>query len=442
MSQTRSSIFSEFDTVRYEGPESQNPLAFRWYQTDRIVLGTPLRDHLRFAIAYWHSFGWSGADPFGAATIDRPWMHGGDPIADARVKADAAFDLFRVLDAPFFTFHDRDITPEGVDLNSSLRNLHIMADYLQEKMEASSTGLLWGTANTFAHRRFMAGAASNPDPDVFAFSAATVKHCMDVTKQLSGQNYVLWGGREGYETLLNTDLKRELDQLGRFLNLVVEYKHKIGFEGEILMEPKPKEPTKHQYDFDTATVYAFLQRYGLENHVKLNIEANHATLAGHSFEHEIAMAATFGLLGSLDMNRGDLLLGWDTDQFPNDLQDVTLAMYEVVRGGGLGKGGLNFDAKVRRQSIDADDLIHAHVGGIDLCARAFLNAAKLFEEKTLSSIVDKRYAGWDSADAQAMLRGEFKLEEIAAQAEEKNLNPVPRSGRQERMENLVARSLF
>jgi xylose isomerase len=442
MLQTRSSIFSEFDSVRYEGPESQNALAYRWYQPDRMVLGKPLRDHLRFAIAYWHSFCWSGADPFGVATIDRPWMLDGDPMAAARTKADAAFDLLRVLDAPFFTFHDRDITPEGIDLNSGLRNLHAMADYLEKKMETSSAGLLWGTANTFAHRRFMSGTASNPDPDVFAFSAATVKHCMDVTKQLNGQNYVLWGGREGYETLLNTDLKRELDQLGRFLNLVVEYKHKIGFQGEILMEPKPKEPTKHQYDFDSATVYAFLQRYGLEKNVKLNIEANHATLAGHSFEHEIAMAATFGLLGSLDMNRGDLLLGWDTDQFPNDLQDVTLAMYEVVRAGGLGKGGLNFDAKIRRQSIDAEDLIHAHVGGIDLCARAFLNAAKLFEEKTLSSLLEKRYAGWNSTDAQAMLRGELTLEQIAAQAEAKNLNPEPRSGKQEMLENLVSRSLF
>lgn len=442
MAQTNNSILGGFDTIRYEGPESQNPLAYRWYQPDRIVLGKPLRDHLRFAIAYWHSFCWSGADPFGVATIDRPWMQGGDPMAAARTKADAAFDFFRVLDAPFFTFHDRDITPEGVDLNSGLHNLHVMADYLEEKMETSSTGLLWGTANTFAHRRFMSGAASNPDPEVFAFSAATVKHCMDVTKQLNGHNYVLWGGREGYETLLNTDLRRELDQLGRFLNLVVEYKHKIGFDGEILMEPKPKEPTKHQYDFDTATVYAFLQRYGLEKHVKLNIEANHATLAGHSFEHEIAMAATFDLLGSLDMNRGDLLLGWDTDQFPNDLQDVTLAMYEVMRGGGIGKGGLNFDAKIRRQSIDVEDLIHAHVGGIDLCARAFLNAAKLFEEKTLSSIVDKRYAGWDSTDAQAMLRGGIKLEEIASKAEARNLNPEPWSGKQELLENMVARSLF
>ena len=442
MSHSERSIFDGLDTVRYEGSESLSPLAYRWYQPDRIVLGKPLREHLRFAIAYWHSFCWSGADPFGAATIQWPWMLESDPMTAARMKADAAFDFFRVVDAPFFTFHDRDITPEGLDLNSGLHNLHTMADYIDKKMETSATALLWGTANTFAHRRFMSGAASNPDPEVFAFSAATVKHGMDVTRQLKGQNYVLWGGREGYETLLNTDLKRELDQLGRFLSLVVEYKHKIGFEGEILMEPKPKEPTKHQYDFDTATVYAFLQRYGLEEEVKLNIEANHATLAGHTFEHEIAMAGTFGLLGSLDMNRGDLLLGWDTDQFPNDLQDVTLAMYEVIRVGGLGKGGLNFDAKIRRQSIDVEDLIHAHVGGVDLCARAFLNAAKLFEDKTLSSNVEDRYAGWNGADAQAMLRGELKLEQIAAMAEAKNLNPEPRSGKQEMLENLVARSLF
>ena len=381
MSRSVNSVFSEFPAIRYEGPESGNPLAFRWYQPDRIVLGKPLRDHLRFAVAYWHSLGLTGADPFGAPTIDRPWMRGGDPMSAARMKADAAFELFRVLDVPFFTFHDRDITPEGDDLKSSLRNLHIMADYLAEKVQIANVGLLWGTANTFAHRRFMSGAATNPDPEVFAFSAATVKHCMDVTQQLGGKNYLLWGGREGYETLLNTDLARELDQLGRLLHLVVDYKHKIGFRGEILMEPKPKEPTKHQYDFDTATVYAFLQRYGLEKEVKLNIEANHATLAGHSFEHEIAMASAFGLLGSLDINRGDTLLGWDTDQFPNNLQETTLAMYFVLRNEGLGRGGLNFDARVRRQSIEPEDLIHAHVGGMDICARAFLNAVKLIEDE-------------------------------------------------------------
>ena len=436
------SIFSSFETVRYEGPQSETSLAYRWYDADRIVLGKPLKDHLRYAVAYWHSLAMNGSDPFGSATVNRPWMRGGDAMEAARSKADAAFDLFRVLDMPFYTFHDRDITPEGTDLRSSLHNLHVMADYLATKMEDSKTGLLWGTANLVAHPRFMAGGASNPDPEVFAFSAATVKHCMDVTKALGGQNYVLWGGREGYETLLNTDLGKELDQLGRFLNLVVEYKHKIGFEGQILMEPKPKEPSKHQYDFDTATVYAFLQRYGLEKEVKLNLEANHATLAGHSFEHEIAMASTFGLLGSLDMNRGDLLLGWDTDQFPNDLLETTLVMYYVLRAGGLGKGGLNFDAKVRRQSFDPEDLIHAHIGAMDLCARAFLNAVKMLEEGHLVKVVSDRYAGWQKPEAQLMLKGKMTLEEITAQAEARNLDPLPRSGKQEQLENMINRSLF
>ena len=436
------SIFGHFDTVRYEGQQSKNPLSFRWYDADRVVLGKPLKNHLRYAVAYWHSLAMNGSDPFGSATIDRPWMRGGDSMAAARAKADAAFDLFRVLDVPFYTFHDRDITPEGTDLRSSLDNLHVMADYLAQKMAGSKTGLLWGTANIFAHPRFMAGGATNPDPDVFAFSAATVKHCMDVTKALGGENYVLWGGREGYETLINTDLGQELDQLGRFLNLVVEYKHKIGFEGQILMEPKPKEPSKHQYDFDTATVYGFLLRYGLEKEVKLNLEANHATLAGHSFEHEIAMAGAFGLLGSLDMNRGDLLLGWDTDQFPNDLEETTLAMYYVLRAGGIGRGGLNFDAKVRRQSFEPEDLIHAHVGAMDLCARAFLNAAQMAEDGHLAKAVSERYAGWQTAEAQTMLKGNITLEQIAALAAERNLNPVPRSGRQERLENLINRSLF
>lgn len=439
---SNTSIFSHFETIRYEGQQSANPLSFRWYDADRVVLGRPLKDHLRYAVAYWHSLAMTGSDPFGSATIDRPWMRSGDPMMAARAKADAAFDLFRVLDMPFYTFHDRDITPEGTDLRSSLHNLHVMAEYLAEKMEDSKTGLLWGTANIFAHPRFMAGGATNPDPEVFAFSATTVKHCMDVTKTLRGENYILWGGREGYETLLNTDLGHELDQLGRFLNLVVEYKYKIGFEGQILMEPKPKEPSKHQYDFDTATVYGFLQRYGLEKEVKLNLEANHATLAGHSFEHEIAMAGAFGLLGSLDMNRGDLLLGWDTDQFPNDLQETTLAMYYVLRAGGIGRGGLNFDAKVRRQSFDPEDLIHAHVGAMDLCARAFLNAAQMVEDGHLAKAISERYAGWQTAEAQAMLQGATTLEQIAAQAEKRNLNPLPRSGRQEQLENMINRALF
>jgi len=285
----------------------------------------------------------------------------------------------------------------------------------------------------------MSGAATNPDPDVFAYSAATVKHCMDITKALGGENYVLWGGREGYETLLNTDMKQELRQLGRFLTLVVEYKHKIGFEGQILIEPKPKEPTVHQYDFDAATVYGFLKHFGLENEVRVNLEANHALLAGHTFEHEIATAANFGILGSLDINRGDPLLGWDTDQFPVDLQAMTLAMVHVIQAGGLGKGGMNFDAKVRRQSIDPDDLVQAHIGGVDLCARAFITAARIVEDRHLSGAVSARYAGWSKPENLAMLNGEMTLEAIDAKAEAEEINPTPRSGRQERLENLVGR---
>ncbi len=434
-------VFSEFPAVAFEGPESTSELSYRWYDANRVVLGKPLSEHMRFAVAYWHSLAMNGSDPFGAPTIVRPWMTGGDPIAAARLKADAAFDLFRVLGLPYFTFHDRDIAPEGGSLAESLKNFHTMADYLAEKMQGSPTKLLWGTANLFSHPRFMAGAASNPDPDVFAYSATTVKHCMDVTKSLGGANYVLWGGREGYDTLLNTDMAQEIEQLGRFLTLVVEYKHKIGFEGQILLEPKPKEPTTHQYDFDAATVYGFLKRYGLEKEVRLNLEANHALLAGHSFEHEIATAAAFGILGSLDLNRGDALLGWDTDQFPNDLQSITLAMYHVIKAGGLGQGGMNFDAKVRRQSFEPADLVHAHVGAVDLCAQGFLLAAAMFEKGTLQGILDKRYAGWKTPKAEAMLAGKVSLEEIAAESEASALWPQPRSGRQERAENLLNRLL-
>ena len=434
------SIFAPIPTVQYEGPDSRNELAYRWYDADKVVLGKALKDHLRFAVAYWHSLVMNGADPFGAPTIHRPWMGRSDAMQAARDKADAAFDLFRVLDLPFFTFHDRDIAPEGDSLNESLANFHAIADYLAEKMAASRTKLLWGTANLFSHPRFMSGAATNPDPDVFRYCATTVKHCIDVTKSLGGENYVLWGGREGYDTLLNTDMAHELEQAGRFLSLVVDYKHKIGFTGQILIEPKPKEPTTHQYDFDAATVFGFLKKFGLESEVKLNLEANHALLAGHSFEHEIATAAGFGILGSLDINRGDPLLGWDTDQFPNDLQATTLAMHHVLLAGGLGKGGMNFDAKIRRQSIDPEDLVYAHVGAVDLCAHAFLKAAELMEGGKLAAAVKERYAGWEKPENQAILQGKASLEEIAAEAEAANLNPQPRSGRQERLENLLARS--
>ena len=440
------SIFAPIPTVQYKGPDTQVELAYRWYDAEQIVLGKPLKDHLRFAVAWWHSLVMNGADPFGAPTIHRPWMSydprdRSDAMQAARDKADAAFDLFRVLDLPFFTFHDRDIAPEGNSLSESLANFHSIADYLAEKMSSSKTRLLWGTANLFSHPRFMSGAATNPDPDVFRYSATTVKHCLDVTKSLGGENYVLWGGREGYDTLLNTDMAHELEQAGRFLSLVVDYKHKIGFTGQILLEPKPKEPTTHQYDFDAATVFGFLKRFGLETEVKLNLEANHALLAGHTFEHEIATAAQFGILGSLDINRGDPLLGWDTDQFPNDLQATTLAMHQLLLAGGLGRGGMNFDAKIRRQSIDPEDLVYAHVGAVDLCARAFLKAAQLVEEGKLATAVKDRYAGWQTPENQAILTGKTSLDQIAAEAETVNLNPQPRSGRQERLENLLARIL-
>ena len=434
-------IFSQFPTVAYEGPDSANSLAYRFYDAEKVVLGKPLKEHLRFAVAYWHSLAMNGSDPFGAPTIVRPWMTAADPMQSAHDKADAAFDLFRVLGLPFYCFHDRDIVPEGATLSETLKNLHTMADYLQGKQEASKTQLLWGTANLFSHPRFMSGAATNPDPEVFAWSAATIKHCMDATMQLGGSNYVLWGGREGYETLLNTDLKQELAQFARLLQLVVDYKHKIGFKGQILIEPKPKEPSVHQYDFDTATVFGFLAKHGLEDEVKVNLEANHALLAGHNFEHEIATAADLGILGSLDINRGDPLLGWDTDQFPNDLYAMTLSMYHVIRNGGLGLGGMNFDAKIRRQSIDPEDLLHAHIGGADLCAHAFLLAATMWENGTLKDVISNRYAGWQTPAAQDILAGKLTLEQIAAKAEEDNINPQPRSGQQEKLENTFVRHL-
>jgi xylose isomerase len=430
-------FFSAAQPLRYEGKDSRNPNAFRWYEKDRIVLGRRMEEHLRFAVAYWHSFCWPGSDPFGGDTFRRPWIVAGDTMETARQKADVAFELFRILDVPFFCFHDRDIAPEGADLAETNRNTREMAALIGRKMQDAKVRLLWGTANLFSHRRFMAGAATNPDPDVFAWSVAQVRTALEVTHELAGQNYVLWGGREGYETLLNTDIKRELDQLGRFLTLVVEHKHKIGFTGTILIEPKPQEPTKHQYDHDVATVWGFLQQYGLEREVKVNIEANHATLAGHSFEHEIALAAALGILGSIDMNRGDEQSGWDTDQFPNNVEKTAMALYVILKSGGLGNGGLNFDAKVRRQSIDPADLIIAHAGAMDVCARALLIAADMLEQGDLARALDARYADWDTQPNRAMLSGQLSMREIADAAESAGVNPVPRSGRQESLERLV-----
>ena len=432
-----SDFFTIAEPLRYEGHGSRNPAAFHWYDANQVVMGKRMEDHLRFAVAYWHSLCWPGSDPFGGDTFQRPWMAGGDTMEGARQKAEVAFELFRLLDVPFFCFHDRDIAPEGGSLAETNRNTRAIAELLGRKMEGAKVKLLWGTANLFSHRRFMAGAATNPDPEVFAWSAAQVRTALEVTHELGGQNYVLWGGREGYETLLNTDLKRELDQLGRFLNLVVEHKHKIGFTGTILIEPKPQEPTKHQYDHDVATVWGFLQQYGLEREVKVNIEANHATLAGHSFEHEIALAAALGILGSIDMNRGDEQSGWDTDQFPHSVEQTSMALYHILKAGGLGSGGLNFDAKLRRQSIDPDDLIIGHAGAMDVCARGLLAAAAMLEEGRLSGSVQARYAGWDGSDGRAMLAGERTLADIADRAETAGVNPQPRSGKQEELERLI-----
>jgi len=425
-------FFKGIPAIRYEGPDSQNEFAFRHYNPDEVVAGRRMEEHLRFAIAWWHSFAWPGGDPFGGQTFQRPWF--GDTIDLAKLKADVAFEMFEILNAPFFCFHDADIRPEGRDFAENTRNLEILVDYIGEKMQVSKTRLLWGTANLFSHRRFMSGAATNPDPEVFAWSAATVKTCMDATHRLGGQNYVLWGGREGYETLLNTDLGREAEQAGRFLSMVVDYKHRIGFKGTILIEPKPQEPSKHQYDYDVATVYGFLKRFGLEHEVKVNIEQGHAILAGHSFEHEIALAASLGIFGSIDMNRNDYQSGWDTDQFPDSVPEMARAYYEVLRAGGFATGGTNFDAKIRRQSLDPEDLILAHVGAMDVCARALKAAAALLQDGALEANRTARYAGWDKPENRAMLTSDLATIEARVRAE--GINPEPRSGRQERLENL------
>ena len=430
-------FFKGIPQVQYEGPQTDNEFAFRHYNPDEMVMGKSLKEHLRFAVAYWHSFAWEGGDPFGGRTFDRPWF--GSQMALAKLKADVAFEMFDILSVPYFCFHDVDMRPEGRNFAENTRNLEEMVEYFALKMETSQTRLLWGTANLFSHRRFMAGAATNPDPDVFAFSAATIKSCMDATAKLGGENYVLWGGREGYETLLNTDLARERAQAGRMLQMAVEYKHKIGFKGAILIEPKPQEPTKHQYDYDVATVYGFLKDFGLEQEVKVNIEQGHAILAGHSFEHELALARALGVFGSIDMNRNDYQSGWDTDQFPNNVPETALAYYEVLKAGGFTTGGTNFDAKLRRQSLDPEDLILAHLGAMDSCAAGLKAAAAMLADGRLEAARTERYAGWDSPEGKALLHSD--LAQISARVLAEDINPEPTSGRQERLENLVNRFL-
>ena len=435
-------VVFDIEPVRYRGPEAEPSLAYRYYDKDRVVRGKRMEDHLRLAVCYWHTLCGDGSDVFGAGSFMRPWQRGHTPVDLAHEKAAAAFELFEKLGVRYFCFHDRDVAPEAASLSETNDVLDRVVDVLAAHMERTGVRLLWGTANLFGHPRYMAGAATNPDPEVFAYAAAQVKKALEVTQRLGGENYVLWGGREGYETLLNTDMKRELDQLGRFMAMVAEHKHKIGFLGPLLIEPKPMEPPKHQYDFDAATVFAFMQRYGLSStDFKLNIEANHATLAGHSFEHEIAYALANDVLGSVDINRGDPLLGWDTDQFPNDPLELALVLRRILKSGGLKTGGFNFDAKVRRQSIDAIDLVHAHVGGIDVLARGLLIADRMIDDGRLDAQVEERYSGWSAPLGKDILAGRLTLSELSDRTLRHKSDPVPRSGRQEMLENWIQRFL-
>jgi len=438
------SFFSEItEPIRFGGIGSTDPLSFRVYQPDRLVLGKRMEDHLRVGVCFWHSLAWDGTDMFGLGTMDRPWItEPMDEMDAARMKMAAAFEFFTKLGVSWYCFHDRDVAPEGANFAEFKRNLDALADDALGYQERTGVRLLWGTANLFSHPRYQAGASTNPDPAAFAYAAAQVKHMLEVTQRLGGVNYVLWGGREGYDTLLNTDLRREGAQLARFLHLVAEHKHKIGFKGTLLIEPKPMEPTKHQYDYDTTTVHGFLVRNGLEDEFRVNIEANHATLAGHSFHHEVAYAIANGIFGSIDANRGDPQNGWDTDQFPNSVEDLAMPIYEILKAGGFSTGGFNFDAKLRRQSSARTDLFHAHIGGMDTLARALLVAADMLEKGTLAAMVEQRYAGWNSPLGTSILAGEASLESLAAAVESGAIEAQPVSGQQELYENVVNRHIW
>jgi len=430
------------EPIRFGGLESSDPLEFKVWQPDRVVLGKTMVEWLRPGACFWHSFSWDGRDMFGIGTMDRPWLEEADEMAGARTRLAAAFEFFAKLGIPYYCFHDRDVAPEGGSFAQFRANLNALVDEAEEYQAQTGVKLLWGTANLFSHPRYQGGAATNPDPEVFAYAAAQVKHMLEVTQRLGGQNYVLWGGREGYDTLLNTDLAREGGQLARFLHLVAEHKAKIGFTGQLLIEPKPMEPAKHQYDHDTAAVHGFLVRNGLAGEYRVNIEANHATLAGYSFHHEVAYAAAHGMLGSIDANRGDPQVGWDTDQFPNSVDDLVMPLYEIIRAGGIAPGGFNFDAKLRRQSSDRSDLFYAHIGGLDTIAQALLAAADIVERGDLAAAKDARYAGWDGELGKAILGGRASLADLEAKVAAGEVSPVRRSGGQERLENIVNRSVW
>lgn len=428
--------FPEVSKVEYEGPDSTNPLSFKHYNAQEKILGKTMAEHLRFAVCYWHSWRNGGADPFGAPTRIMPWLDAADEMQAAEQAMHAHFEFLSKLGVQYWCWHDRDIAPEADNLRETNRRLDHIAKLAGKMQDDFGVSLLWGTANLFTHPRYMAGAATSPSPDVFAFAAAQVKKAMELTHELGGAGYTFWGGREGYETLLNTDMNRELEHLGVFLHLAADYKKEIGFPGQLYIEPKPKEPTKHQYDADAAACHAFLQKHKLIGDFKLNIEANHATLAGHSFQHELQYAADNGILGSVDANRGDLLLGWDTDQFATDVYDTTLAMYVILQAGGFTTGGLNFDAKLRRQSIDPVDLFHAHIGAMDTFARGLKNAAKLLADEALSKPLAQRYGGWDTGIGQRIEQGKMTLKELEEHALDNDQPKVP-SGRQEMLENIL-----
>jgi xylose isomerase len=436
-------FFTDVPTVAAAGHARGAGLAYQVYDPDRLVAGKRMEDHLRIAVCYWHSFAWAGNDVFGEGTFDRPWLDpAADPMVAARFKQDAAFEFFHKLGTPYYCFHDVDAAPSGSSLKEFRSNLDEIVDRAGEKQEETGVKLMWGTANVFSHPRYAAGAATNPDPDVFACAAAQVRNALEATHRLGGSNYVLWGGREGYETLLNTQMRREADQLARFLELVAEHKRSIGFTGQLLLEPKPQEPTKHQYDYDSATVHGFLDRYGLVDEYKVNIEVNHATLAGHSFHHEVAYAIDNGIFGSVDANRGDPQNGWDTDQFPNSVEEMSLAMYEIVRSGGFTSGGFNFDTKLRRQSMDRIDLFHGHIGGIDTLARSLLVAAAMIDDGTIESARTERYARWDGTLGREIMRSGASLGGLADHATDAGLDPVPVSGGQELLENEVNKAIW
>ncbi|MEG7333935.1 xylose isomerase [Bacillus sp. 0102A] len=438
MAQSHSSSVNYFESVNkvvYEGTDSTNPLAFKYYNAQEVIGGKTMKEHLRFSIAYWHTFTADGTDVFGAATMQRPWdQYKGMDLAKARVEA--AFELFEKLDAPFFAFHDRDIAPEGSTLKETNQNLDRIVSMMKEYMRTSNVKLLWNTANMFTNPRFVHGAATSCNADVFAYAAAQVKKGLETAKELGAENYVFWGGREGYETLLNTDLKFELDNLARFMHMAVDYAKEIGYTGQFLIEPKPKEPTTHQYDTDAATTIAFLKQYGLDNHFKLNLEANHATLAGHTFEHELRMARVHGLLGSVDANQGHPLLGWDTDEFPTDLYSTTLAMYEILQNGGLGSGGLNFDAKVSRSSFEPDDLIYAHIAGMDAFARGLKVAHKLIKERVFEDVIQHRYRSFTEGIGLEITEGRANFNTLEQYALN-NKTIKNESGRQEQLKAIL-----